>query len=206
VLLLRHGQSEWNAQGRWQGQADPALTDLGRRQAAQAGARLAADGTAFDGVVSSDLVRSLTTADIVAGALGLGAPQASPGLREFDVGAWSGLTRVEIEQRWPGMLDRWRNGTLERIPGGEDRDAFRLRILAALHALADRHRGAVVLAVTHGGVIGMLQRTLTVDSTRERITNLCGRWFEVSGGAIEAGEPVSLLDEEPDAPAVTNAL
>src|SRR5687767_11323336 len=94
VLLVRHGQSEWNATGRWQGQADPPLTDLGRRQARSAAAAL---GT-VDAVFASDLQRASETALIIAGELGVGPVVVDPDLRERDAGEWSGLTRVEIEE------------------------------------------------------------------------------------------------------------
>ena len=101
VLLIRHGQSEWNADGRWQGQADPPLTDLGRHQALHAARNL---GT-VDAIVASDLQRASETALIIAEALGVGPVVLEPGLRERDAGEWSGLTRAEIERDWPGYLD-----------------------------------------------------------------------------------------------------
>ena len=101
VLLIRHGQSEWNADGRWQGQADPPLTDLGRHQALHAARNL---GT-VDAIVASDLQRASETALIIADALGVGPVVLEPGLRERDAGEWSGLTRAEIERDWPGYLD-----------------------------------------------------------------------------------------------------
>src|SRR3954465_11358953 len=111
VLLLRHGQSEWNAAGRWQGWADIALTERGEDQAREAGARLAErDLHRFHAVACSDLMRARRTAALLADALGLHhiEVEVEPDLREFDVGEWSGLTRPEIEARWPGQLDRWR--------------------------------------------------------------------------------------------------
>ena len=101
VLLIRHGQSEWNADGRWQGQADPPLTDLGRHQAMHAARNLGA----VDAIVASDLQRASETALIIAEALGVGPVVLEPGLRERDAGEWSGLTRAEIERDWPGYLD-----------------------------------------------------------------------------------------------------
>ena len=101
VLLIRHGQSEWNADGRWQGQADPPLTDLGRHQALHASRNLGV----VDAIVASDLQRATETALIIAGELGVGPLVLEPGLRERDAGEWSGLTRAEIERDWPGYLD-----------------------------------------------------------------------------------------------------
>src|SRR3954470_3221171 len=116
LLLVRHGESEWNAAGRWQGGADPPLSETGMLQAADAGERLR--GTGITAIVASDLKRTTRTAEIIAGVLGIATVHPEPGLREFDVGEWSGLTRPEIEERWPGHLDRWRDGDLEQTPGG----------------------------------------------------------------------------------------
>src|SRR3954466_3189142 len=160
VLLLRHGQSEWNAAGRWQGWADIALTERGEEQAREAGVRLAERGLhRFQAVVSSDLVRARRTAELLAEALALVDVdiEIEPDLREFDVGEWSGLTRPEIEARWPGQLDEWREGRLTQIPGGESREHFIGRIVAAVSATARRYAGQEVLVISHGGVIGTLQ-------------------------------------------------
>src|SRR3954447_4283030 len=123
LLLLRHGQSEWNAAGRWQGQADIPLSARGEEQAAEAAERLAGRGGArFTVVVASDLQRTVRTAEIMAATLGIASIERDAGLREFDVGEWSGLTRPEIEQRWPGQLDEWREGRPTPNPGGESPD------------------------------------------------------------------------------------
>jgi probable phosphoglycerate mutase len=201
-LLLRHGESEWNALGVWQGWADPDLSPLGRRQAVQAGHRLVENGHHFAEVISSDLRRSLATAEILAGRIGLDRPVPVPGLREFDVGEWSGLKRAEIDARWPGDLEKWRQGVLEQIPGGETRAEFTARIFAALVTLARRDDDRAVLAVTHGGVIRMIERTIGAPVDRERLTNLRGRWFEVDGDGIEPGPEVVLLDPELDSPPI----
>src|SRR3989442_14475718 len=120
VLLVRHGQSEWNAQGRWQGQADPPLSDLGRAQARAAARSLGS----VDAVYASDLQRAAETAVIIAEQLGIGPVILDADLRERDAGDWSGLTREEIHERYPGYLpdnphpvfapDR---GTPKRPPG-----------------------------------------------------------------------------------------
>lgn len=205
LLLLRHGQSEWNAAGRWQGWADPGLSPLGRVQAARAGERLAEGDDTFAAVVSSDLTRSMATAEILAGELGLGPPQAERGLREFNVGEWSGLTRAEIEARWPGDLDKWRHGQLEQMPGGETREEFEARVfntLAAISSGGSASRGTL-LVVTHGGVIGTIERCIGAPVGRERLSNLRGRWFEVDGDRIAAGPEVALLDPDIESPAIT---
>jgi len=100
VLVVRHGQSEWNAVGRWQGQADPPLTELGLHQAAHAAQHVGA----VDAVVASDLERSLTTAAIIAELIGIGPVLVDEGFRERDAGEWQGLTKAEIAEGWPGYL------------------------------------------------------------------------------------------------------
>ena len=107
VHLARHGESDWNAAGRWQGHADRPLTDLGRRQAAELAERLA--DVRLDAVYSSDLRRARETAEPVAERQGLEV-RALPALREVDVGGWSGLSRPEVARRFPEAFARWRGG------------------------------------------------------------------------------------------------
>jgi broad specificity phosphatase PhoE len=188
--MLRHGQSVWNAERRWQGWADPPLTRLGEAQARAAADKLGDLGLA--GVASSDLRRAERTAEIIAGALGIGPVDVDFGLRERDVGDWSGRTTEEIEERWPGQLDAWRQGTLASPPNGE---ADMLpRVLEAL----DRRlaSGRDWLVVTHGGVIHAVDRHLGAEPTP--LYNLCGRWVEAGAGGLEAGP--TLLMPEVDAP------
>lgn len=200
LLLLRHGQSTWNDQGRWQGQADPPLSALGEEQAAEAASRLACSGSGFAAVASSDLVRARRTASIIAEALDLGPVIVEPGVKEYDVGRWCGLTRAEIDEGWPGMIAAWAGGTLPSTPGGEPRAAFAERMVAGLGRLAGagvRVGGPPgdVLVVTHSGVVRTLERLLGVEHLP--IGNLSGRWCRVDGGGqIVLGESVVLLDPE----------
>ena len=101
LLIVRHGQSEWNALGRWQGQADPPLTDVGENQAKKATKKLGL----FDSIVSSPLQRAKNTASIISEITGVGPVTTEVGLMERDAGPWQGLTRIEIEKGWPGFLD-----------------------------------------------------------------------------------------------------
>src|ERR687893_1474427 len=100
LLPVRKGESTWNATGRWQGWADPPLSDLGRAQA-EAAAPAAAP---VDAVVSSDLQRALVTAELMAAVLEIDGVHVEADLRERDVGDFTGLTRAQIEERWPGSL------------------------------------------------------------------------------------------------------
>ena len=117
VLLLRHGQSEWNAVGRWQGHADPPLTALGRAQALAASRSL---GT-LDAALASDLIRARETAEVVTGQLGVGPVLIDERLRERDAGEWTGLTRAQIDEQYPGYLADGR-----RPPGWEDAEVSEL--------------------------------------------------------------------------------
>lgn len=189
LFLLRHGQSTWNAARRWQGWADPPLSELGEAQARQAAGRLR--GEALTLVVTSDLARARRTGEIVAASLGLPV-ETEPALRERDAGAWSGLRPEEIEARWPGAIDAFRRGELSRIPGGEG--DILPRVLPALVRLATRGRGALV-AVTHGGVIASVELALGGAATRPG--NLGGRWLSWRNDALHLEEAVALAP--PDA-------
>lgn len=193
LLLLRHAESEWNAEGRWQGLADPPLSPRGESQAAHAGRLLGAAGVTA--VVSSDLQRARATAERIAADLpGAGPVTLEPELREYDVGAWSGLTKAEIEAGWPGAIDDWRQGRLFSTPGGEKRDVFVARICGAVMRLADERPGEVVLVVTHGGVIGALCRTLGAPG--RRFGHLAGVWVGAGGTGLGLGPFISLLDAD----------
>jgi len=193
ILLVRHGQSTWNADGRWQGQADPPLSPLGEEQAGDAARRLAAGQ--FCRVLASDLRRALRTAEILAEAVGLPV-EVDPDLREIDVGDWQGLTRAEIEAGWPGALADWSEGRSESPPGGETRTHLVERARAALaRAAAAASPGDRVLLVSHGALVRHLDRVLGLQP--HPIENLGGRWYESdANGRLIPGETVSLADPE----------
>jgi broad specificity phosphatase PhoE len=163
LLLLRHGASTWNEEQRWQGVADPPLSAAGEAQIRRAGAVLARGRERFAAVVASDLQRASRTAALLAAAIGWStAVTPCRGLREYDVGAWSGLTHPAIETRWPGQIARWRAGELAAPPGGEPRAAFDARVVATLRQLANTYGEGLVLAVTHAGVIAAAGRAVGV--------------------------------------------
>lgn len=194
ILLVRHGETSWNVEGRFQGLADIDLTPTGEEQAERAGialARFVASGLAVGLVASSDLTRARKTAETLAAAVGAGAVRTEVRLRERDVGEWSGLTVEAIEERFPGMLARFRSGEVDRLPGGESTAEVRDRALAAVLELGGAGAdGAVVVAVTHGGVIRTLEDHAGV--TPRGTKNLGGRWFEYRDGALVAGDRVVL--------------
>ncbi|MBA2609976.1 MAG: histidine phosphatase family protein [Actinobacteria bacterium] len=192
LLLVRHGESVWNAEGRWQGSADPPLSDAGRAQAAALAEFIRDEG--IDHIVTSDLDRAHETARIVAAALGVPVGVMEDRLRERDVGEISGLTRAEIEAKFPGLLEKWRTGELTKMPGGED--DITPRVSAAIEALASAPDGSVVLVVTHGGVIGAIDRWLGTEY--RRVGNVQGRWLTVDDDgriAFDAHFGVSDLDD-----------
>jgi probable phosphoglycerate mutase len=197
VLLVRHGQSEWNALGRWQGQADPPLSDLGREQARAAAHSLGA----LDAVYASDLQRATETAVIIATQLGIGPVVLDPDLRERDAGEWSGLTRDEIHERFPGYLPEDRHtafaperGTPKRPPGWENDEHLRERVLRALERIHDAVPDGDVLAITHGGVIYVLEDHL--GDRFHRLANGEGRWIEIDDDKLVLGDRVLLVNDD----------
>ena len=186
-LVIRHGESEWNAQRRWQGQADPPLTDLGRMQAHAAVEKL---GT-FDLLASSDLQRARSTAEIIGHRLGIELLPADSRLRETDVGEWQGLTVEEIEAAYPGYLARH-----ERPPMFESDASDISRFTSALADLSGACPGGQVLVVAHAGVIRVMRRALGVSDPR--IPNLGGCTFTLlhrpNGTDLTVGDIIELVD------------
>ena len=165
LLIVRHGESTWNAQSRWQGQADPPLSPLGEQQAEEAAERLA-EIASITVVWTSDLVRARRTAELIASRLGVDGVRDEPRLRERDVGSWSGLTRAEIEERWPGYL------AARRSPPDFEGDAQLLaRTRAGLLAAVDGRRTGDLLVVTHGGVVRTIERSLGATPGSETPTS-----------------------------------
>lgn len=157
LLILRHGQTPWNAAGIWQGQANPGLTDLGREQAqAAAAALVAADSRPWKRIVSSDLARAEQTARVVAEALSLPL-DFDPRLRERAVGHWSGKTKQEIEETDGETLHAFFSGDPTVCPGGgESTHVLRARAFAAIEAIASRWPDEHTIIVTHLGWIRSL--------------------------------------------------
>lgn len=159
IWLLRHGESEWNAVGRWQGHGDPPLSRDGRAAADGAAAAIASRVLASGRPVrifSSDLARAVQTAAAVATAVGV-PPSPVPALRELDLGTWSGLTRAEIATRDPERLAAFDTGGVEvRAGGGETRAELRARVQPAVAQLAHANPEADLLLVVHLGVVRVL--------------------------------------------------
>lgn len=198
ILLTRHGQSTWNAERRWQGQADPPLSSLGRDQAYFAASRVGA----VDLIASSPQMRALESATIIATQLGLEPVIVVEDLRERSAGPWSGLTRAEIEQQWPGWVESG-----ERPDGYELDDPLFTRVNRALRELTTEYPVDSMLVLSHGGVIKAVEEQL--GRSEGRVPNLSGRILqspalgvgerdggEQTNSAWIIGDQIRLLDED----------
>ncbi len=152
LFLVRHGQTVWNHEHRYQGQSDVPLSDEGRRQASLLADRLAhaAREVPFDAVWSSDLARARATAEVAAAVLGLPVRLHS-GLREMNFGAWEGLTFPEIEKTFPENVAAYRRDPVRTAPeGGESFLEMQARVVAAVEGiLREGCRRPIIVA--HGG-------------------------------------------------------
>ena len=198
VLLIRHARSTWNAERRWQGWADPPLSPEGVAQAEAAA--VAIHGLPIRAVVTSDLVRARSTAEIMARAAGVRV-SVEPALRERDVGLWSGLTSDEIEARWPGQLEAYRANPETPLPDGECAEALMRRAMPALLMIArEGPSGMVAIAVSHGGLIRCVR--LALIGVDRSIRGLAGCWLEADGSKLRLAADVDLLaDARTSAPA-----
>lgn len=184
LLLVRHGQSEWNAEGRWQGQADSPLSELGRKQAFFAADRVGS----VDSIVSSPQKRALESATIISNRIGVGPVQVIDGLEERSAGEWSGLTPPEIEAQWPGWIAEGR-----RPDSFENDESVRRRVFAALDRIVAELAGADILVVCHSGIIRFIESDLGCFDGP--IANLGGRAFAHDGSRLVSGDRMELLDE-----------
>jgi broad specificity phosphatase PhoE len=156
LLLVRHGETDWNAEGRLQGHTDRPLNDHGRRQAKDLADRLADEGA--DAIYASDLSRARETAEIVGTRLGLPVV-IDADLREKDWGSWEGLTgdeRAHVEQV------------------AESTEAHRDRVMRAVRRIVERHPGQRVVVVTHGGSLRRVQASL--NGIAEPVVDNCAVW------------------------------
>jgi probable phosphoglycerate mutase len=194
ILLVRHGETAWNAENRFQGWADIPLNVNGEAQAKRAALalrELLPEDRAIHLVATSDLARARQTAEILREQVCLEELHIEAGLRERDVGDWSGLTAAEIEARWPGLLGQWRRGELQSTPNGETTSALIERSLACISNLVGRvPEAATLVAVTHGGVIRVLEQHFGVAS--HGTANLGGRWIIFEGGTPRMGATAAL--------------
>ena len=201
LLLCRHGESQWNLEGRIQGQSPdaPGLTALGREQARLLAERMRSAGV--DVLVTSDLRRAAETAGFVSRALGL-EPVQDSSWREIGLGEWQGLTRSQVAERWPGMLEAVDRGEDPPRGGGETYAQLTTRTLAAAADLARRYAGQTICVVTHGGNVrsamlglpgapdGLEIKSLPVFNTSVTVLHVTG-----DGARLIAPPDISHLDE-----------
>lgn len=153
LILVRHGETEANVSGVWQGSLDAPLTKRGRMQVDATAAHFAkwAETTHFDHLYVSPLPRAQSTANGIATATGLAA-QIEPKIAEFSLGDWEGRSFVELRDT-EDLWTRWAVDPRFAPPNGESPYSFYTRAVAALREIADRHPNETVIVVTHGGLI-----------------------------------------------------
>jgi len=167
LMLVRHGETEWNVQRRYQGQSDVPLSELGRRQAKRIAERLA--GQKIDAIYSSDLELARETARVIAEEHGLDIiPE--PRLRELKFGILEGLTFDEAQERFPEMINAWLEDFTNTPKDGEAIDLFNARIIALLDDLKKVHDEQTLLLVGHGGSLSEILRVV-LGLSREK------RWY-----------------------------
>jgi probable phosphoglycerate mutase len=168
LIFVRHGETDWNRQQRFQGQIDVPLNAIGREQAERLAGVLAVED--FDALISSDLMRARETATPVQRSR-RGAVHTLPGLREQSFGVLEGLDVPTIQARHPLLWTQWlRHDARYALPGGESTQQFHARVIEAVRELAQAHAGRRLVLVTHGGVLDMLWRTvhgLPLDGPRD---------------------------------------
>jgi alpha-ribazole phosphatase len=154
LVVVRHGETASNAERRFTGQMDVPLNALGERQARAVAQALAQER--FDRIVASDLLRARQTAQAIA-SVRLAPVELDPDVREIALGAWEGLTRGEVRERYPADLARWDANDQEHAPpGGETVAQLAARVERAMERACRAQAAGRVLWVTHGGVIGVL--------------------------------------------------
>lgn len=154
VYLIRHGETDWNSNGRWQGLLPVDLNDTGREQARRLASVLRHDE--IEAIYTSDLSRAEETARIVGNALGI-VPSVDVRLRELDIGVFQGLTLDEIKQRYPEHYAAFMDEPITYVlPEGESRRLLQVRVSAAWHDFVSRSDVRRIAIVTHGGAVKML--------------------------------------------------
>ena len=155
ILLVRHGETEWNAQHRYQGQSDVPLSEVGQKQAECLTRRL--EGEKFDAVYASDLKRAWDTTRIIVAKMGIEIITDSR-LREMNFGILEGLTFDEAQSRYPEIISAWLQDYNQPPPDGEPLDVFSARISSVLDDIQKKHAGQSILLVAHGGPLSELVR------------------------------------------------
>ncbi len=188
LILIRHGETDWNVEGRYQGQADPPLNERGREQARTLANELAHLG--IDVIYSSPLRRAWETAEVIARALGVPL-YPEPRLMEIHQGDWQGRLRSEIAAKYPELFRRWLTEPWEVTPpGGEHLRDVQRRVYAAVDEIIRRHPGQTVALVTHRIPIALLKvRYQGLDRDAVRTLSLPNTYWEELHVDVDSGEP-----------------
>jgi probable phosphoglycerate mutase len=205
IILIRHGETEWNLSGRWQGHADSALSPRGIAQAEALAIRMRSEPV--DAVYVSDLERALHTARLVGTSSGWECFPMDE-LRERDLGVLEGLTTDEMKVEHPNVYEAFRTGGPDyQPPGGESFRQFSDRCSEVIEQLARKHLGQKIAVVTHGGVLGVLFRKvlnlgleaernfLLLNCSVNRIQKTSDRWSLISWGDVAHLQNVTSLDD-----------
>ena len=151
VIFIRHGQTEWNVTGRYQGQSDVQLSEEGRQQAVKLAENFPVERV--DAIYASDLQRAMVTAETIAKQFGLSV-QAEPAFRELSFGDWEGLTYQQIVDKWEdAMANFLQHPDILEIPGGESFPVVQQRAMKRLNELIEKHDGQTIVVVAHGAVL-----------------------------------------------------
>jgi broad specificity phosphatase PhoE len=188
LYLVRHGETDWNAQRRIQGSTDIPLNEMGRGQAETTGRLLARRD--WDGIYSSPLSRAFETATIISGELGLGRPDTIDAIAERNYGDAEGLNWEQVEERFAGDTP---------VPGRETHREVAARVIPALIELATSRPGGALIVVTHGGVIRSVLNAVDPDVSHGSITNGSIHSFELVDGSLELvafNDPIDELSLE----------
>jgi uncharacterized phosphatase len=172
ICIVRHGETDWNAQGRLQGKEDIELNDAGRQQARRIAAYLSGDH--WDAVVSSPLKRALETAQIISGILSISEIEVEEQITERDYGEASGLFPEDRRSRFP-----------DGIPGQEDFELFRQRAMSGLKKIVRDHAGKRIVVISHGALTNSILYTLSggeFGSFKTRLRNGCINQITVKDG------------------------
>lgn len=177
LVLIRHGETDWNVEGRYQGQADPPLNEKGRQQARAVAHKL--ENLGLELLYTSPLRRARQTAQIIGNALGLPI-YVEPRLMEINQGEWETLLVTEIQARFPDLFQRWESDPWSvHIPGGETLAQVQERVYAAIDDILAKHRGSHIGIVAHRLPLALLKiRYQKLDPEKVRKLALPNGYFE----------------------------
>lgn len=189
LLFVRHGETTWNQDGRYQGQSNPPLSPSGEAAVAALGRRLAA--LPVTRLIASPLRRATMTADCLANIFGLPV-EVDQRLIELGYGAWEGHTQAEVKAAWPDLLRCWkRNPETMQFPGGESLAAVQVRLLSLLGTLPRPRAGGMIVLVTHDAIIRtaiLAARGMELSAFRTlRIPTASAHQLIWVGGTLETG-------------------